>query len=131
MSILSFFGIDALLNKVRESTVELTIAIDDRVALAQLEWEEEKRRLLTMGALVLVGLGLTMAFLIATSFAVVVNFWDTPYRIRAAWGVSGVWFVLWCVAGFWMWRLTAHISRPFSLTREELAKDWKSLKESL
>ena len=45
MNLLSFFGIDAQLRKLRTAAGEGAQAVEDRVQLARLGWDEEKTRL--------------------------------------------------------------------------------------
>ena len=41
MNLLSLFGIDAQLEKLRNVVGEGALAVEDRVQLAQMEWREE------------------------------------------------------------------------------------------
>src|SRR4051794_8638425 len=95
MNLLSFFGIDVQLQRIRSAVGEGALALEDRFQLARLEWEEEKNRLKLLLAFALALLGLTVVALTIASLAIVVQFWDSPDRAKAAWIVAGVWLALW------------------------------------
>lgn len=131
MNWISLLGLDVWIARWRASVIETAIAAEDRVDLARLEWLEHKRSLQT---LLIIGValgGLTVVMLIMLSIALLVQFWDTEHRILVGWLLGGGWFVVWGLA---LWRLLAavhQLASPFALTRNELATDWKALKEKL
>lgn len=131
MSWMSALGVDALVARYRAHLGEGALALEDRVTLARLEWAAQKKRLQAVAVLgVLLG-GLTIVALMGLSLAVVVHFWDSPLRTTVAWVVAGVWLVLWAVVLYLVLRLARHSTRPFALTRVELARDWNAFKEKL
>ncbi len=104
-------------------------SLEARLALARLEWVEERRRLVTAG----LGGGIAVLFgfaaLIFIGLAVIVGFWETPWRLAAAVAVA---IVALLVAAIGAWTgLSALRSPMFSATRAELARDWRTLADSL
>ena len=91
MNWLSLLGLDALAARWRANVIEGAIAVEDRMSLARLEWNDQKQRLQQMLVLTIVVAGLTVVALIMLSLAVLVHFWDTPHRTLVAWLVAGVW----------------------------------------
>lgn len=131
MNWISLLGLDALLARWRASLNEVALAAEDRVDLAQLEWQVHKRSLQTLLILVVALGGLTVVVLTVLSIALMVQFWDTAHRNTVAWCLAGGWLLIWVLA---LWRLLAvvkQLSEPFKLTRSELKVDWKTLKEKL
>ena len=131
MNLLSFFGIDAQLRKLRTVAGEGAQAVEDRVQLARLGWDEEKTRLKQLLALTLGLLGLTIVTLTIASFALIVHYWDAPYRATAAWSVATAWGVLWLGMALGVVYLLRRGSVAFGPTRAELSKDWGSLKSEI
>ncbi|WP_280191602.1 phage holin family protein [Delftia sp. PS-11] len=131
MNWISLLGLDALAARWRAAAIELAIAAEDRTDLARLEWAQHKRSLQTMLVLLVAVGGLGVVVLLMLSVAVLVQFWDSPYRALAAWGLGGLWLALW---GLLVWQLVVtmrRLSRPFLLTRNELIQDWQSIKRKL
>lgn len=131
MNLLSLFGIDAQLEKLRNAVGEGALAVEDRVQLARIEWQEEKSRLKLVFTFALALLGLTVVAMTILSLAVVVQFWDSPDRAKAAWMVAGAWLVLWLGAAVGLISLMRRGDAAFGPTREELEKDWHSLKSDI
>jgi uncharacterized membrane protein YqjE len=131
MNLLSLLGIDAQLEKLRTAVGEGALAVEDRVQLARMEWQEEKNRLKLVFTLALALLGLTVVAMTILSLAVVVQFWDSPDRAKAAWMVAGAWLVLWLGAAIGLIALMRRGEAAFGPTREELEKDWISLKSDI
>ena len=131
MNLLSFFGIDAQLQKLRTAAGEGALAVEDRFQLARMEWDEEKTRLKMLLGLALGLLGLTVVTLTIASFALIVQYWDSPDRATAAWSVATVWGVLWLGMALGVVYLLRRGSVAFGPTREELGKDWMSLKADI
>jgi len=131
MNLLSLLGIDAQLEKLRNAVGEGALAVEDRVQLAQMEWQEEKNRLKLVFTFALALLGLTVVAMTILSLAVVVQFWDSPDRAKAAWMVAGAWLALWLGAVIGLISLMRRGEAAFGPTREELGKDWASLKSDI
>lgn len=124
MKLLSLFGIDRRVRRLRIAAAEGAIAAEDRVQLARLAWESEKQRFKLMLMLVMAVLGLTTVTIALLSVAVVVHFWDTPNRITAAWSVAALWVVLWIAAVVALVNTLNAAKDAFAPTRRELQLDW-------
>jgi len=110
---------------------EAGLAVEDRLALARLEWLEHKRRLLFIVALAAALGVLTTATLLLLALAVLLQWWDTPQRITVVWLLAAASVV---ACGAVCGLLRAFLRRSddaFVLTRRELAHDWQALKERL
>jgi hypothetical protein len=59
MRLLSLFGLDARIRRLRIAAAEGALAAEDRVQLLRMAWEDEKQRLKLMLVLVVAVLGLT------------------------------------------------------------------------
>ena len=131
MNWLSILGLEALAARWRANVIEAAIAAEDRMDLVCLEWQDQKRRLQQMLALTIVVAGLTVVALIMLSLAVVVHFWDSPQRALAAWLVAGGWTVGWIITLTMLVSVARRAGSGFALTRQELAQDWRDIKERL
>lgn len=131
MNWLSLLGLDALRARWQAAVIEGAIAFDDRVALARLEWRDEKRHLLRALLLTLAVGGLTVVALLLLSLALLAQFWDTPQRMAVAWGLAVVWLLAWGAALAALLSVLRQVGQGFALTRRELAQDWQSCKERL
>ena len=131
MNWFSLLGLEAFVARWRANVIEGAIAVEDRMELARLEWQDQKQRLQHMLVLTILVGGLTVVALIMLSFAVLVHFWDTPQRTLAAWIVAGVWFAGWAAALALLVSMTQRARNGFALTRQELAQDWRDIKERL
>ncbi len=124
MRLLSLFGLDARIRRLRIAAAEGALAAEDRVQLLRMAWEDEKQRLKLMLILVVAVLGLTTVTVALLSVAVVVHFWETPYRITAAWSVAAVWVVLWLAAAVGLLLTLRNASNSFVPARHEFERDW-------
>lgn len=124
MRLLSLFGLNARIRRLRIAAAEGALAAEDRVQLLRMAWEDEKQRLKLMLLLGLAVLGLTTVTVALLSVAVVVNFWDTPHRVTAAWSVAGVWIVLWLAAIIGLLLTLRNASNSFVPARQEFERDW-------
>lgn len=124
MKLLSLLGLDARIRRLRIAAGEGALAAEDRVQLLRMAWDDEKQRLKLMLILVVAVLGLTTVTVALLSVAVVVHFWETPYRITAAWSVAGVWMVLWLAAAVGLLLTLRNASNAFVPARHELGRDW-------
>ena len=131
MNWMSILGLENFSARIRANLNEGAIAAEDRIALANLEWEAQKKRLQTILVLAVVMGGVTSVALVLLSVAVLVQLWDSPQRVVAAWVIAGVWLLAWlAVLGVLITTLRKS-SHPFALTRAELARDWAMIKEKL
>lgn len=131
MEWLSLLGLRAFTDRWRSYAIEAAIAAEDRSNLFRIELKDYKRGLITA---VLIALGLAALTVIALtilSAAILVQFWETPARLTAAWSVAGFWLVLWAVSACVLLMLIKKAGNGFSGTRRELARDWSEIKEQL
>jgi len=128
--LLSLFGLDARLRRLRIAAGEGALAAEDRVQLLRMAWEDEKQRLKLMLVLVIAVLGLTTVAVALLSMAVVVHFWETPHRIMAAWVVAGVWILLWLGAALGLFMSLRNASGSFDPARREFERDWAWVQDS-
>ncbi|RZI75096.1 MAG: phage holin family protein [Variovorax sp.] len=124
MKLLSLFGLDARLRRLRIAAGEGALAAEDRVLLLRMAWEDEKQRFKRMLVLVIAVLGLTTVAVALLSVAVVVHFWDTPSRVTAAWSVAAVWIALWLIAALALLAMLNGAKSAFAPTRREFERDW-------
>ncbi|BEP35202.1 hypothetical protein GmRootV59_21730 [Variovorax sp. V59] len=130
MRLLSLFGLNARLRRLRIAAAEGALAAEDRVQLLRMAWEDEKQRLKLMLVLVVAVLGLTTVAVALLSMAVVVHFWETPHRIAAAWSVAGVWVLLWLGAALGLFLTLRNASNSFTPARREFERDWAWVQDS-
>jgi uncharacterized membrane protein YqjE len=130
MRLLSLFGLNARIRRLRIAAAEGALAAEDRVQLLRMAWEDEKQRLKLMLVFSLAVLGLTTVTVALLSVAVVVHFWETPYRITAAWSVAGVWIVLWLAAAVGLLLTLRNASNSFVPARHEFERDWAWVQDS-
>ncbi len=110
-------------------------ALFDQVALhgqlAQVEWREEKSRLLKMLASALLGFAGLLCVMLSAGALALVLCWETRYRIPAAAAL----LALYGLATAFAWRrftaLSALGDRSFAATRVELAADLALLRSKL
>ncbi|WP_051107510.1 phage holin family protein [Curvibacter lanceolatus] len=128
---LSLLGLEAPLQRLRDTVTEAALAAEDRVELLSIEWAEEKQRLRRLLVLAVAAAALTVVLFIVLSAAVLVQFWDTPWRLGAAWGVAAAWALAWAWVLVALVRVARQGQQSFALTRRELGRDWADLKEGL
>ena len=131
MKILSLLGLDARIRRLRIAAGEGALAAADRAHLLKLAWHEEKLRMRQLIGLAIAVMGLTTVTVALVSVAVVVQFWDTPYRATAAWVVALVWLVLWLAAVWALLGIVRQSSKAFDPALHELEKDWAWAKQQL
>lgn len=131
MNWISLLGLEAFVLRWRAAAIEAAMAVEDRAELAHLEWQEQKRRLRQMLLLTIAVAALTVVALVLLSVALLVQFWDTPHRILVAWSVAVTWLVVWAGALFSLVGVARQAGNAFTLTRRELAQDWRDIKEQL
>ena len=131
MKWLSLLGGDEWLARARAAAKEGSLALEDRVELALLEWQETRRRLVLVWLLSLLSAVLALVALTVGSIAVMVHFWDSGHRVVAAWSVAGFWLVALLASAGALYAVLRQGQAAFELTRQELARDWALLKESL
>lgn len=130
MRLLSLFGLSGRIRRLRIAAAEGALAAEDRVQLLRMAWEDEKQRLKLLLILVVVLVGLTTVTVALLSVAVVVHFWETPYRVMAAWSVAGVWIALWLAAAAGLLLTLRNASNSFIPARQEFERDWAWVQDS-
>jgi len=119
------------LQRLRDTVTEAALAAEDRVELLSIEWAEEKLRLRRLLVLSVAAAALTVVLFVVLSAAVMLQFWDTPWRLCAVWGVAGAWGLAWLWVVWALVQAARQGQQAFALTRRELARDWVDLKEGL
>jgi hypothetical protein len=69
--------------------------------------------------------------LIMLSLALLVHFWDSPQRTLVAWLIAGVWMLGWGGTLVSLLAVGRQAGTGFAMTRRELARDWRDIKEQL
>ncbi len=131
MNWLSLLGLDALVARWQAAGLEGAIAVQDRLELAHLEWQDQKKRLVQLLVLVVGVAALTVVALVVLSLALMVHFWDSDQRTMVAWIVAGVWVVGWGAALAALISIATTSTEAFAFTRRELVRDWHEIKERL
>lgn len=127
----SLLGLDKLKATVRQTVRNVAVGVDDRAALARLEWIDQKERVQRLAVLGVAGAALTVVLLFAFSAAVLVQFWDTPYRQATGWLIAVFWLIVWVSVIVGAMRVATQIGNGFSLTRQELRRDWQAVKDRI
>lgn len=131
MNWISLLGLEVFVARWRSTILEGVIAVEDRLELAHLEWQAQKRRLRRLVVLSVVVAGLTVVALLTLSLAMLVQFWDSPQRTTVAWLLAGGWMALWAVALAVLLKVARQAEHAFFFSRQELAKDWQCIKGQL
>jgi uncharacterized membrane protein YqjE len=131
LSLSRIFGITSRLRRLRILMGEGALAVEDRAELLRFAWEDEKRRLQWMLGLVIAVVGLTTITAALLSVAIVIHFWDTPYRSVAAWWAAAVWAVLWLASLVALVSMKGKSSATFESVRREFDRDREWLGRSL
>lgn len=131
--LLSLLGLgkwaDSLSEKMHAIFSEGANGFEARVLLAKLELQEGRRVLLQAIVLLLICAVVGFVLLMFSAIALVVQFWDTPYRMTVTWGLVFVLAVLFIGTLVYLLRTIRKSKRTFELTMRELNKDWETLKE--
>lgn len=131
MKLLSLFGLDRRLRRLRIAAGEGALAAEDRAQLLRMAWQDEKHRLWRLLALSLVVVGLTTVAVALLSVAVVVHFWDSQHRVAAAWSIAILWLVLWFAAVLGLVATVRGSANGSSAARRELERDWHWLRRRI
>ena len=99
--------------------------------LAQVEWEEEKRRLAKMLLITLLGLAFLVCVMLLVCVLVLALSWETAYRIPAMVALIAICALACALAWRRVCALSALSSQSFAATREEIAADIALLKSKL
>jgi uncharacterized membrane protein YqjE len=131
MRLSSLFGLKGYLRRLRILAGEGALAAEDRVQLLRFAWQDERKRLQSILGLVIAVIGLTTVAIALLSVAIVVHFWETPYRITAAWLVAALWVGLWLAAVIALMSMLGKASESFDPAREAFERDLAWIQESL
>lgn len=99
--------------------------------LAQVEWEEEKNRLINVAITMLVGFVCALCMMIFIGVLVLALTWDTAYRVHACVAILVVFGIGLSIAIYRLKELFARGRYAFAATREELAADIALIKSKL
>ena len=128
---LKWLGLEERLQAARRLASEMAEAAEDRLALFSIEWLEEKERLQRLLVSALLVVVLSVVLLLVLSLALVAQFWDSPERMTAIWGLVLIWSAAWSFAVWVLFRALRQGRHAFASTRQELARDWAELKDEL
>jgi hypothetical protein len=129
--ILSMLGLEARIRRLKIAAGEGAMAAEDRAQLLRMAWDAEKQRLQSVVALTVAVLALTTVTVALLSVAIVVHFWDSPYRTTAAWCVALVWALLWLGAVLSLLSNLRQASAAIEPAKAELARDWAWMQDRL
>ncbi|MDR2853450.1 MAG: phage holin family protein [Burkholderiaceae bacterium] len=123
-NLLSLLGLDARVRRWRMAAGEGVLAAEDRVQLLLMACEEERRRLHRLLLWIIAAIGLTTVAVALISVAVVVGFWDTPYRTAAAWCAAGAWTLLWLLSLIGLLVTLRRPSAAMASAHKAFRQDW-------
>ena len=129
--ILSLLGLEARLRRLKIAAGEGAMAAEDRAQLIRMAWDAEKQRLQSVIVLTVAVLALTTVTVALLSVAIVVHFWDSPYRATAAWCVALVWVLLWLGAVIALLSNLRQANAAIEPAKLELARDWAWVQDRL
>lgn len=99
--------------------------------LAQVEWEEEKNRLIQMLIVTLIGFVCGLCILFFGGALVLAFSWETAYRIHAIFALIAIYGFGILISWYRFQALSALSSQAFSATRQELAADIALIRSKL
>lgn len=119
-----------IIERARQVGAILLERLEDYIELVRLDVEIQRHHLVQrILAFAVMGICSLIAF-VFFGFAVIVSFWETDYRVHAAWAVMAFYFVL-AIVAFVIAR--RHIRRQSTLSSVslELQQDIKMIRELL
>ena len=131
MKWLAMLRLDVWAQRWRGNLREGAQALEDRLELAQLEWHAHRQHLIQALALAVLVTVLAVVALLMLSLAVLVQCWETSYRVSVAWSLAVLWLVVCAVALYKLIAAAQRVQSGFALTRRELAQDWRDLRGML
>jgi uncharacterized membrane protein YqjE len=99
--------------------------------LAQVEWAEEKYRLLKMLVITLLGFACLLCVMLFVGALVLAFCWETAYRVPAVMALIAVYGIGTYIAWRRLQALSALGGQAFAATREELAADIALIRSKL
>lgn len=127
----SLLGLDQVRAKARKWVDEGSVAIIDRVELAGLEWQSQKRALIRAVVAAVLLAYFLFGFLFLGSIVILMNWWNTPSWSTALFSVLAFWGVISVASIVLLIRSIKNISSGFKLTRQVLAEDFLELRDRL
>ena len=121
-------GITAPLRRLSESALGF---LASKLDLFNIEWQEEKRRIVELLILAAVALLFGVLALGLLSFTLVALFWETPWRFHALFGISGLYLLLAAILVVRLQRKASLSNKVFEATVEELKKDTEWVRRHL
>ncbi len=118
------------LKKSKQISVIALDRMGDYMELLRLELRLQARELVMQVAGYMVALFFGVLTAIFAGLATMATFWDTPYRVWAAWGVVVVYGVL-ALIGVLFGRKHVYHGSAISTLREEMKRDADLVKENL
>ena len=113
-------SLTAPLRRLSESVLGF---LASKLDLFNLEWQEEKRRIIELLTLAAVALLFGVLALGLLSFTIAALFWETPWRFHALFGLSGLYLLFAAVLLVRLQRKASLKNKVFEATVEELKKD--------
>lgn len=129
--ILSVLGLEARIRRLKIAAGEGAMAAEDRAQLLRMAWDAEKQRLQAVIVLTVAVLALTTVTAALLSVAIVVHFWDSPYRTTAAWCVALAWIALWLAALIALLSNLRRANAAVEPAKLELSRDWAWVQDRL
>lgn len=134
-ALLSLLGFDKWLNslseRIRFVLAESVGGLQARALLAKIEWAEQRAVLARLIFLFVFCAVVGLVLFVAVALALIVQFWDTPYRVIVAWGIVASLLFLLLLGCFCLLFQLRKSRNAFELTRLELSKDLQALKDRL
>lgn len=127
----SLLGLDQVRAKARKWVDEGSVAIIDRVELAGLEWQSQKRALIRATVAAVLLAYFLFGFLFLGSVIILMNWWNTPSWSTALFSVLAFWGLISVASILLLIRSIKNISSGFKLTRQVLAEDFLELRDRL
>lgn len=118
------------LEKAKQIAILTLGRLDDYMQLLKIEAKLQGRNLAIQLAGYLVAAFFAMLTIMFVGMAIIVSFWETDYRLHAAWGVVALYTVLACIGLF---IASAHRYKGSAVTviSEELKRDVEMVKETV
>ena len=120
-----------MLRMVQRAGAALLVQAALHAQLLQVDWAEEKSRILKMAAAMLMGFACLLGLMLSLGVLLLALCWDTPYRIPAVAGLIALYGLGLALAGYRFQAQSALGSESFAATRTEFAADMDLLGRQL
>jgi uncharacterized membrane protein YqjE len=118
------------LEKAKQIAILTLGRLDDYVQLLRIEVKMQGKNLAIQLAGYLVAVFFAMLVIMFLGLAIIVSFWETDYRLIAAWGVVGLYTVL-AGIGLLIASLHRYKGSAIGVISEELKRDVEMVKETV